>query len=117
MDDFGLTAMLACIPAVWRLTNLLARESGPGNLMGCLREAIESRSDPRKEGSLGDLLSCHYCLSVWVSFIILSAWIWCRPVVWWLDLSAGAILIHEILDLMTTYKAPEEMEFQEPLEE
>jgi Protein of unknown function (DUF1360) len=46
--------------ATWRVTHLLARENGPGDIVARTREAIG-------EHRLGDLLDCFACTSVWVA--------------------------------------------------
>jgi hypothetical protein len=52
---FVLTAL-----AVWRVTHLLAQEDGPWDLIVRLRRSLG-------QGSLGQLMDCFYCLSLWVA--------------------------------------------------
>jgi hypothetical protein len=44
----------------WRLTHLLAREDGPGDVLARLRARLGT-------GVLGRLMDCFYCLSLWVA--------------------------------------------------
>lgn len=79
--------------AIWRLTYMLVNEEGPLEMFDALRFYL--RKIPRTEG----LLSCVWCLSVWVSAILLllahlPAGKW---VVVWLALSALAIAIDVLI--------------------
>ena len=55
----GMRFALASL-ATWRVTHLLAEEDGPANVVVRLRERAG-------DGSLGELMDCFYCLSVWVA--------------------------------------------------
>jgi len=46
--------------AVWRLTHLLALEDGPADVIAKIRARAGS-------GSLGELMDCFDCMSVWVA--------------------------------------------------
>lgn len=75
--------------AVWRFTHLLSYEDGPWDLLERLRQRV---------GSLGKLLDCFYCLSLW-SAVPLALWIgadWRERILLWPALSAGAILLERI---------------------
>jgi hypothetical protein len=52
---FALAALVA-----WRVTHLLAREDGPGDILARLRARLGS-------GFLGQLMDCFYCASLWVA--------------------------------------------------
>lgn len=59
--------------AIWRLSNMLVDESGPFDLFGKLRSKLgvkyDRHSKPYGETFLAQLLSCIYCVSVWISAI------------------------------------------------
>ena len=76
------------ILVVWRVTHLLATESGPADLFGKVRRFAGT-------GMLGELLSCFYCLSVWMAapLAYLLADNWKHRLLLWPALSAGAILL------------------------
>lgn len=76
---------------VWRVTHLLAVESGPMDVIGKVRHLAGA-------GFIGELVSCFYCLSVWVAvpFAYLLAENWQHRLLLWPALSAGAILIERV---------------------
>jgi cytochrome oxidase assembly protein ShyY1 len=77
-----------CALAVWQVAHLLARESGPLNLVARLRATLGS-------GVLGRMMDCFYCLSflfslplaIWVSNSLMGF------LVQWLALSAVVCLL------------------------
>ncbi len=77
------------ILGVWRITHLLQAEDGPWNLLVRLRRSLGS-------GTLGQLLDCFYCLSLWIA--IPFAWAigqtWKERLLLWPALSGAAILLH-----------------------
>jgi hypothetical protein len=77
--------------ATWRVTHLLAKEDGPGDLLVHLRRRLG-------EGRLGKLMDCFYCLSLWVA-APLAFWAGRGPVgilVAWLALSGAACLLERL---------------------
>jgi Protein of unknown function (DUF1360) len=54
------TRVALAVLATWRVTHLLAKEDGPGDLIARLRARLG-------EGPAGKLLDCFYCLSFWVA--------------------------------------------------
>lgn len=74
--------------ATWRVTQLLAREAGPWDVLGRLRRGVGS---PR----LRELLSCFNCLSIWVAlpFTLVVSHSLRTFLVSWLALSGGAVLL------------------------
>jgi hypothetical protein len=76
------------ILGVWRLTHLLHAEDGPWNLLTRFRQAFGV-------ASLGHLLDCFYCLSIWVA--IPFAWVlgqsWKENLLLWPALSGAAIVL------------------------
>ena len=79
--------------AAWRVSHLLAKEDGPGDILVRLRRWFG-------ESWTGKLMDCFYCLSLWVS-APLALW----AVGWrgdaavvWLSISAGACLLERLGD-------------------
>ena len=81
--------LIACLPlACWRLSSMLTSEAGPFEVFEWVRHKTQGQM-------LGDLLACVWCTSVWVSAGLLAAatFVAGRYVVYWLALSALAILV------------------------
>jgi hypothetical protein len=80
------------ILAVWRVSYLLASESGPWRVF----ERIRRRAG---NGFWGELLSCLYCLSVWVAapFAFFLGESWKQRLMLWPALSAGAIIVERLV--------------------
>jgi hypothetical protein len=76
--------------AVWRLTHLLNAEDGPWDLLVKLRRLAGN-------GSLGSLLDCFYCLSLWLAapLAYLVGDGWKQRLLLWPAISAGAILLQK----------------------
>jgi Protein of unknown function (DUF1360) len=76
---------------VWRITDLLNAEDGPGRIFARLRRCAGS-------GFWGDLLDCFYCLSLWVAapFVWVLATGWRARLLLWPALSAAASLLERI---------------------
>lgn len=84
-----LLAILAC----WRLAHMLHVEDGPGGVF------IRTRSN---NSFIDKLFSCFDCLSVWVAFpfaLALAGSLW-EVVVYMLALSAGAIILNRIAEIL-----------------
>lgn len=86
--------------AVWRLTRLLYKESGPYDVLGRFRDwagvRYDSYSNPYGKNELSKALICVYCLSVWVGLFI--AVVRRKSPVHALAYSAGTILIERWLN-------------------
>jgi hypothetical protein len=54
------TRFLISALAIWRVTHLLAREDGPGDIVVRLRQRLA-------HGFWGRVLDCFYCLSLWTA--------------------------------------------------
>ena len=89
MGVYGLIIGILC---VWRFTHLLNAEDGPGDIIVRLRSGV-------RNGFWGNLMDCFYCLSLWIAipFAILLGRRWNEQLILWPALSAGAIIIEEIL--------------------
>ena len=59
----GIEGLVAGVLAVWRITHLLALEDGPFDTVLRLRRALG-------DGTLGHLMDCFYCLSLWVGLAV-----------------------------------------------
>jgi hypothetical protein len=77
--------------ATWRLTHLLSREDGPGDVLVRFRRWLG-------DGFWGRLLDCFHCVSLWVA-APLSFLVCRRPwdlVLVWLGLSGAACLLERL---------------------
>lgn len=77
--------------ATWRVTHLLAREDGPGDIIVRFRVLLG-------ESIVGRLMDCFHCLSLWIAAAA-ALFVSRRPVEWlvcWLALSGGACLLERI---------------------
>ena len=77
--------------AVWRISHMLSLEDGPWRAFQRFRSKLEYRV-------LGQLVTCFYCLSIWVALPF--AWFLKGDVaetfVGWMALSGGAILLERL---------------------
>ncbi|MGA2349458.1 MAG: DUF1360 domain-containing protein [Terracidiphilus sp.] len=79
--------------ATWRLTHLLAKEDGPGEIFATLRGWLGN-------SFIGQLMDCFYCLSLWIAapiaYLLMNKWReW--PLLW-LGLSGAACLLERPQD-------------------
>ncbi len=95
---------LLAVLAVWRVTHLLAKEDGPWRVFERLRGTF-----------LGPLLSCFYCLSMWVAvpFVWFTGGSTLEKVVTWLALSGAAILLEKATEEPLEIKIESEEEERE----
>lgn len=72
VEDVGLSSIL--VVAAWRLSCLIIYEDGPFDMLAKLRDLAGVHYDEYGtivgEGFFGSLLTCIYCLSVWVAVLI-----------------------------------------------
>jgi hypothetical protein len=87
MDSVWFSFVLALL-ATWRVTHLISREDGPGDVLLKLRLRAGT-------GLLGRLMDCFNCLSLWVAapFAFLVGRSGLEMVLAWLALSGGACLL------------------------
>jgi hypothetical protein len=85
-ERFYLFALSAL--GVWRITHMVSSEAGPWDCFTRARRAVEGRWP-------ATLLSCFYCLSVWVAipFAITTGSGLRELILLWMALSAAAILL------------------------
>lgn len=91
IDGAFWTRFLIAALATWRVTHLLAREDGPGDIVVRVRRRLG-------HGFWGHLLDCFYCLSLWTAApaaVLVTA---ALPdvVLTWLALSGGVCLLERI---------------------
>lgn len=88
---------ILAIGAVWRLTQMLQNEDGPFGIFARL-QAWAARK-PERVGGINRGFYCFWCLSVWVAlpFALLLSFNKFF-IIYWLALSAGAILIETMPD-------------------
>jgi len=93
--------------ATWRLSSLVVRERGLFGVFTRLRAAFgighdeDSKPNTWPDAPIADLLSCVWCLSVWVGAGLSLAYLlspsWTVGLSLPLALSAGAILLERVL--------------------
>jgi len=74
------------------VTHLLQAEDGPFDVIFKIRTSLGN-------GVLGSLMDCFYCLSLWVALPLglYFGRTWLERALYWLALSASAIIIQNIL--------------------
>ena len=96
------TDILLATLAIWRVSFMLTSESGPANIFGGIRRllGVRKKQEP-KDGSLAELFTCVYCMSIWVLPVaLLPKWVHIL-----LSLSALAILFDELVGLTSEKRA------------
>ncbi|MFZ0584384.1 MAG: hypothetical protein WAN72_03425 [Candidatus Acidiferrales bacterium] len=92
MMELGFWArMVLAVLATWRMTHLLAREDGPGDLIFRVRAWLG-------QGVAAKLMDCFYCLSLWIAAPA-ALFVSRRAIEWiftWLALSGGACLLERV---------------------
>ena len=97
----NVTTLAISILATWRLSHLLMAESGPGDILGRLRDRIgvayDEASAPYGKNIIASAFVCLWCLSVWVGWGVALV---VMPGQWFLGglaLSAGAIVVNKVV--------------------
>ncbi len=83
MTISGLDAIVLML-AVWRVSYLIVHEDAPFKIMARIRAIT----------TLGGLLSCIYCTSIWVALFALILWGYAPVVIYVFALSGGALMMH-----------------------
>lgn len=87
MNQLDPIAFLLIALATWRVSFMLTKEAGPLDVFTRLRVATKGA---------GGLLTCPYCLSVWMAFGMLGLWLLGgagQVMVVGLAVSAGALML------------------------
>lgn len=127
MDTIHLVLLVA---ATWRLSNLLANETGPFHLFEKLRRRvalIEARSR-RKNGKIASLhlyegVNCEYCNSIWFGalvgwpYALMNELPWLLALVFPLVLSTGSILLKTVINTLKSIDARFDQQNQEYLKQ
>ena len=96
-------AVLAC----YRLAILIASDDGPGDVLLRLRArlgAYDYGDDGRPETSAGRLVSCEYCVGVWIAaaLALLLFPIGLMSFVYWLSIAGGQAFLWSVTDAGTS---------------
>ena len=98
---------ILAVMSVYRLTRLIVKEEGPGDVLCRLRGEVTIRAvhSGKERGfwpTLHGLVSCEYCTSVWVaalmSVFVMKKSRFAEWVLTWLGLAGVFCLIQEHLD-------------------
>lgn len=79
MTDVGVLILLSL--ATWRVSTMIVREDGPGNVFFHIRSWVGITHDPDRhiltipDRFLPNLLSCVWCTSVWVAADWVLLWL------------------------------------------
>lgn len=99
--------LFIAVSACWRLSSLVANESGPFDVFETIRRqavrlSLRSRLFARSKLARG--LLCEWCNSVWFATLIVLAWLTIGPAIRWLLLipaiSAWAILFKFVVQTL-----------------
>lgn len=85
------TRFVLAILATWRVTHLVAREDGPGDIIARFRGLFGG-------GFFGKLMDCFYCLSFWIA-APMAFYVSREPLDWlfvWLALSGAACVLERL---------------------
>ena len=84
-------AFILCTLAVWRIAYLISQEDGPFDIIIKLRK-------PFGQGTIGKLMDCFYCLSLWLAipFACLLALTILDGVILVLALSGAACILFKL---------------------
>ena len=95
--------------AAWRIANLIVDDSedGPFDILPKIRHILGIRYDsrnrmlsvdkPRLYKELGRMVSCMWCLSLWVGLLIILVPEQFRVIFWHFAISAGALLANKVI--------------------
>ncbi len=89
--------------ATWRLSSLLVSEAGPFDVFQCLRDALKvypvkagEDVECKSEHAAWGMFCCVWCMSVWVSALMLALYTAAPVLIWWLAVSALAIAVQRV---------------------
>jgi hypothetical protein len=61
--------------AVWRTAVLVTQDDGPARICAYMRAYFVPAGTEARDGSLGELVTCPYCLSVWLGIAVWLSWL------------------------------------------
>lgn len=84
----------------WRLSSMLVRERGPGDVFGKVRDFVgigwDEYSKPIAQNELAELFLCMFCMTIWIGWGV--ALLFAQP--YWFMMgfiySAGALMTERI---------------------
>jgi hypothetical protein len=88
-NHVGVVDLLCYVLAVWRLSSLVTRAQGPGQVFFRARMWLDP-DGVQRPGSVGELATCLWCMSIWSAALL---WICPMWVSYILAGSAGAMAI------------------------
>jgi len=86
------------ILALARLLHLLIEEDGPFKLLVKLRKAVGINELGVYSNELGGLFSCHLCLGIWLSPIIVLLYHYSLMIVWCLAVAQGTAFAYALFE-------------------
>ena len=100
-------AFLIVALATWRVSLLLVREAGPGDILARFRRFVgvyyDELSQPVRKNVIADALTCVWCTSVWVGFFFAALWLIHERLAFYVALpfalSAVVIILDELIQI------------------
>ncbi len=83
--------------AIWRLSYMIVKENGPLMIFARLRARLARTQ--KRSGGLFDLISCMYCVSVWIG--LLGALSVSNDVIEWLGYGLGFSAVTVLIEILT----------------
>lgn len=80
---YGLIDLIIIAIATWRMSSLLVREHGPFHVFSWFRSKT----------TLGGLLTCMRCATVWFAFILAELYLIAPFIVWGLAIAGAALML------------------------
>ena len=103
-------AFVLLVLATWRLSSLIAFESGPFDVFGRIRHIVGVRYDEYSQPTIfkntfARGIVCFWCVSVWWGFPAAFLSPYSTNIFWfvvnWLAISGLAIMFNDLLELIT----------------
>jgi hypothetical protein len=91
--ELSLFDLIILALATWRISRIVTREDGPFGVFSKWRAYAKARQDMGKALTLYGLLSCIYCLSVWVALGLLALHLFVTPYVSYVFAVSGLALM------------------------
>ena len=94
--------LLIMVLATWRLASLFVSEDGPFNVFRHIRclFGVKHHDDGSvaqiPDRTLAKLITCMWCMTLWMAAVVYGLWIVCPVLIWILGLSTGAIIVERV---------------------